>query len=322
MFLKILEITPTSVLTFRKVPMSHKIINTYNFIPPTTLSGFLYRLLKLGRGEELPTPKKFKSEKPEINEYYILETKKETIGIFSLGAYPVDLKSSVTFKSFRMGYQHLGKGHSLADGLDIFDPSYENVINLITQKIRDGQLKDDNLGKFQEEFEKSRYNKYYKRGVFKAVMQGYGVPTFQAFKKEERRQPLDWHFCFAERFYGFLISEDPNLLNMFDDVENYGYKIGKEGFAYISKVHKTSELVEANGEFVSSTIIPTTSTGIRLKKISEVESVYYFDLKTQKLARDMFALNGTLAEGGFYKAILDGLEISVPKVTVNLLKGV
>jgi len=47
MFLKVLEITPTSVLTFRKVPMSHKIINSYNFVPPTTLSGFLYRLLKL-----------------------------------------------------------------------------------------------------------------------------------------------------------------------------------------------------------------------------------------------------------------------------------
>ncbi len=321
MFLKTLEITPTSALTFRRVPMSHKIIDSYNFVPPTTLSGFLYRLIKLSSKEALPTPKKFKTDEPQIDEYHILETKEETKGALSLGGYPVDSKSSTTFMSFRMGYQHLGKGHSLADGIDIFDPSLEDVTALISKKINEGKLKEDGLEKFQKEFEKSGNNKYYKRCVFKAVLNGLDIPTFQAFKKEERRQPLDWYFCSAEKFYGFLISEEPDSLDLFDRVENYGFKIGKEGFAYVSRSFKTLELEGADGEFVSSTIIPTTDSGVKLKELSEIESLYYFDPDAQRFGKGIFALNGTLAEGEYYTVSSNNVDVSIPQATVKLLKG-
>lgn len=321
MFLKTLEITPTSALTFRRVPMSHKIIGSYNFVPPTTLSGFLYRLLKLCNNESIPTPKKFKSDEPQIEEYHILETRGETKGVLSLGGYPADVDSSTTFMSFRMGYQHLGKGHSLADGIDIFDPSFEDVTGLIAKKINEGKLKDGELKKFEEEFEKSGNNKYYKRCVFKAVLNGLSIPTFQAFKKEERRQPLDWYFCSAEKFYGFLVSEEPDSLDLFDQVVNYGFKIGKEGFAYVSKSFETLELESADGDFVSSTIIPTTNSEVKLKELSEVESLYYFDLATQRFGKGIFALNGTLAEGEYYTVSSNNLEVSIPQATVKLLKG-
>lgn len=87
MYLKILEVTPTSALTFRKVPMSHKTISSYPFIPPTVLSGYLYRLMKLANDEPLPIPKSFKTEKVELSEYFILENK--GYNIRTLGAYPL-----------------------------------------------------------------------------------------------------------------------------------------------------------------------------------------------------------------------------------------
>lgn len=322
MFLKILEITPTSPLTFRKVPLSHKIIDSYEFVPPTTLSGFLYRLLKLANGEELPEPKKFKSEDPVISEYHILETKEETKDIFSLGAYPHTPNHSASFTSFRMGYQHLGKGHSLGDGLDIFDPSYDEVIDLINLKIKKGELNESQLEKFKKEYEKSKENKLYKKGVYKLLFLGHDmIPTWDTFDKEERRQPLDWSYCCVGKFHGFLVSERKDSLDLFNRVYNYGFKIGKEGFAYVSEVFPTAELEIKEGEFVSSVIVPTISDGIKLKEISGVESVYYLDLDTQRFAKDVFALNGSLAEGRFYTAKINGININIPAVTLKILTG-
>jgi len=45
---------PTAPLTFRRIPFSTLEMLTYPFLPPTTLSGFLDRTLRLARGQALP----------------------------------------------------------------------------------------------------------------------------------------------------------------------------------------------------------------------------------------------------------------------------
>ena len=45
-----LDIRPTGTLTFRRMPSAISHISTYPFVPPTTLSGWLRRLLMLSKG--------------------------------------------------------------------------------------------------------------------------------------------------------------------------------------------------------------------------------------------------------------------------------
>ncbi|AFC99944.1 hypothetical protein Mtc_1191 [Methanocella conradii HZ254] len=314
MFLKLIEITPTSVLTFRKVPMSHKKIDTYNFIPPTTLSGYLYRLLKLAQKEELPVPRRFKTTTPNIDEYYILETKYS--GVLSLGAYSSNSKS---FTSFRMGYQHVGKGHSIADGLDIFDPTENEVISLIQQKINNGCLESIGIETFINEYKKSNLNKYYKRGVYKAVLLGHDVPKWSTFKKEERRQPLDWSYNVTEKYYGLLISKNAPTLDKFDILINYGFKIGKEGFAFISKIFKTAELKLQKGVFISSTLVPASLESLKILKGNGLESIYYFRRDSQSFVKNVFFLNGTEAEGEYLTSTVEDININIPAKFVDIL---
>jgi hypothetical protein len=319
-FLRTVQVTPTSALTMRKVPVSYKTIASYSFVPPTTFSGFMYRILRLASGEELPTPRAFRSETPDIDEYYILETKEDTEGINSLGAYSIGSESSI-FCSFRIGYQHLGKGHSLADGLDIFDPSDETVKNLIAQKIQVGQLKKDDLDKFKREYDRSGQSKYFKRTVFKSVREGYqGIPTYGTFKKEGRRQPLDWYFCLASDFIGFLVSHEKTLLSPLDRTHNYGFKIGKEGFAFISGLSEVIPLEKKEGSFHSSVIIPL-DPHIEHTEVYEPrrpESVYYYSQQMGKFKREIFGHNNSLASGPYYSDARN--EWRIPLSTLQKLE--
>jgi hypothetical protein len=320
MFLRIIEVTPTSSVTFRKVPLSHKIIRSYSFVPPTTLSGFLYRILKLVKGEEIPQPGTFSSGKPNIGEYYILETKEDTKDIYSLGGYPMYSKAS-TFGSFRTGYQHAGKGYSTADGLRIFDPSYEDLIQLITEKIEENQLKKEDLDKFKNEFQESGENHYYLRSVYKAVRMGYkGITTLNTFNKEKRRQPLDWYFCVAEKFNGFLISKKMENLAVFDHITNYGFKIGKEGFAFVSGISTILEMAEKEGVFNSSVIIPLDPAieHTIVREARDPESVYYFSRHGQQFTREIFGQHNSIAEGVYYTD--KNSEWNIPLSTLEKLE--
>jgi CRISPR-associated Cas5-like protein len=49
-----ITLRPTALLTFRRVPFSTLEMLTYPFVPPTTLSGYLERVLRLAHGEALP----------------------------------------------------------------------------------------------------------------------------------------------------------------------------------------------------------------------------------------------------------------------------
>jgi hypothetical protein len=90
------SIIPTAAMTFRILPGSILNIATYPFVPPTTLSGFLRRLVMMSQGLELPETR-VNNDNPPI---YALPS-----WCISLGAYPVFAKDfySGVHRTYRKG---------------------------------------------------------------------------------------------------------------------------------------------------------------------------------------------------------------------------
>ncbi len=324
MYIKIIEIIPTSALTFRKVPMSHKIISSYSFIPPTVLSGFLYRLIILKNGKLPPTPKSFKRSEVDLEEYYILENKNGEV--YSLGAYPLN---SVNFASVRMGYQDLSLGVTFTSDLLPFRTSRDQLITLLEKNKHKFKDYDKIIEKIEKSHEDYRYFKTIENIVhFYTEISERSIPDHSkasgkgkeqfisstGYAKKLRRAPLDWDYVAADKYLGYIVSKSKKALEVFDDMENYGFKIGKEGYAYVSEVHKTLELIPKQGKFTSSTLIPVDSNVIKQKNI---DLVYYFNGKS--FVKEIFALNGSEADGEYFVEESD--NIVIPKATLQKLGG-
>jgi len=330
LYLKKLEITPTSAVSFRKLPMSHKVISSYSFVPPTVLSGFLYRLIKLSRGEAIPAPKAFKNDEPVMSEYFILENhliSPETNGVFSLGAYP---SSSANFTSFRMGYQDISLGITFASDLTPFRKNRDEILSLL--EINSKKIKD--YKKVKEKIERARDDyRYYK--TVENILSYYDsessisermIPDHSRVSKRGkatsgttydtkiRRAPLDWEFTVANNYLAYLVSKNRESLSIFDNLQNYGYKIGKEGFAYVSDVCKTQELVEQDGKFKSNVIVPLDSDVQYVGQI-RFELLYFFNGKS--FSKGMFAQEGFEVIGAFFTT--PDNHVRIPKVTLAKL---
>jgi hypothetical protein len=87
-------IQPTAAMTFRILPGSILNISTYPFVPPTTLSGFLRRLVMMSVGLDIPETR-VNNENPPT---YALPP-----NYLALGAYPVKGKLSGVHRTFRKG---------------------------------------------------------------------------------------------------------------------------------------------------------------------------------------------------------------------------
>lgn len=330
LYLKELEITPTSALSFRKLPMSHKVISSYSFVPPTVLSGFLYRLIRLYHGKAMPKPRVFKNDEPVIDEYFILEnplTSPETKGVFCLGAYPA---CSANFTSLRMGYQDLSLGITFASDLVPFRRNRDEILSL----LRSDSAKIKDYDKIKEKIEEARDDYRYYKTVENILQFHEGkssisermIPDHSRLNKRGkvasgttydtkiRRAPLDWEFTVANSYQAYLVSENKDSLSIFDDLQNYGYKIGKEGFAYISDVRPTQELVPQNGKFRSSTIIPLDLNARYANQI-KFELLYFFNGKS--FSKGMFAREGHEVTGDFFST--PSYHIHIPKITLTKL---
>lgn len=92
-----LTIVPTGALTFRRIPFSTVHMTTYPFVPPTTFSGYLERLIRLAEGQDLPgaclAGKALKSPPT-----YLLPRL-----MHSLGAYPDPPGSQTVHRTRRQG---------------------------------------------------------------------------------------------------------------------------------------------------------------------------------------------------------------------------
>ncbi|AFZ54739.1 hypothetical protein [Cyanobacterium aponinum] len=89
-----ISIAPTSAMTFRILPSSILNIATYPFVPPTTLSGYLRRLVMLSMKLEIPETDINKNNPP----VYALPRK-----YITLGAYPVRDNFTAIHRTYRKG---------------------------------------------------------------------------------------------------------------------------------------------------------------------------------------------------------------------------
>jgi hypothetical protein len=111
MYLLTLDIRPTAALTFRILPGSILDITTYPFVPPTTLSGFLRRLVMVAAGVDVP------GTTVDDAPYYVLPP-----SLIALGAYPLPGLRGMVHRTHRKGVKNFadtsftrirvaGKGH-------------------------------------------------------------------------------------------------------------------------------------------------------------------------------------------------------------------
>lgn len=68
-----------------------------------------------------------------------------------------------------------------------------------------------------------------------------------------------WEYLFAENLVGYVVSEDEKLLSQLITVENFGCKIGKEGYAFVDKISGPTELVLKQVKTKPDTLLPGTA---------------------------------------------------------------
>lgn len=182
-----LTIRPTGGLTFRRMPSAILHISTYPFLPPTTMSGWLRRLLILADSGEYPNTA---VKKPD---YFALPP-----DYYVLGAYPQP------FHKWRI---HTTRRHG---------PMYQSKHAVFSRLYRN--KKDE--GNY------------------------------------EKLQLHTWEYLMVDRLYGFVLHENRTALEDLRRLENYGCKIGKEGFAYLEKVSEVKALRRETVSAKPDTLVP------------------------------------------------------------------
>ena len=65
-----------------------------------------------------------------------------------------------------------------------------------------------------------------------------------------------WEYLFTENLIGYVVSEDKKLLSQLKTVENFGCKIGKEGYAFVDRVSGPTQLVLEQTRAKPDTLLP------------------------------------------------------------------
>ncbi|KAA3663958.1 MAG: hypothetical protein DWQ04_08155 [Chloroflexi bacterium] len=182
-----LTIRPTGGLTFRRMPSAILHISTYPFLPPTTMSGWLRRLIMMANSGEYPnTAVKKPSYFALPSDYYVL------------GAYP---------KPFYKGRIHTTKRHG-----PMFQSKHAVFSRLYRNKKDEGNY--------------------------------------------EKLQLHTWEYLMVEKLHGYVLHENKIALEAFQQLVNYGSKIGKEGFAYLETVSDVKLLKQETTTAQSATLLP------------------------------------------------------------------
>ena len=75
-------------------------------------------------------------------------------------------------------------------------------------------------------------------------------------KNTENYQLHTWEYLFTEQLIGYVVSEDENLLSQLKTVENFGCKIGKEGYAFVDSVSGPTQLILEQKRAKPDTLLP------------------------------------------------------------------
>ena len=65
-----------------------------------------------------------------------------------------------------------------------------------------------------------------------------------------------WEYLFTEKLIGYVVSEDEELLSQLRTVENFGCKIGKEGYAFVDEVSGPTQLILKQKHAIPDTLLP------------------------------------------------------------------
>ena len=65
-----------------------------------------------------------------------------------------------------------------------------------------------------------------------------------------------WEYLFTEKLVGYVVSEDLELLSQLKTVENFGCKIGKEGYAFVDRVSGPTQLALEQTQAKPDTLLP------------------------------------------------------------------
>ena len=77
--------------------------------------------------------------------------------------------------------------------------------------------------------------------------------------RKEDYQLHTWEYLFTEKLIGYVVSEDEKLLSQLRTVENFGCKIGKEGYAFVDRVSGPTHLVLEQARVKPDTLLPGTA---------------------------------------------------------------
>jgi len=185
-------------------------------------------------------------------------------------------------------------------------------------------------------------------GVHRTYRKGMGEFNHDSFSRlyldEDKAnfQLHTWEYWIAEELVGYVISESNTGLEYFQNLEGYGCKLGKEGYAIVQEV---SELIEMDRQTIAanpSTIVPMEDllqSGYFIKGC-DIYNLYRYNWL--KIARNLsenedFLDNTPTKVDGFIPfvtayffhpicepPILDYYtngEIHIPVSLINLLKG-
>lgn len=182
-----LRIRPTSGLTFRRMPSAILHISTYPFLPPTTMSGWLRRLMIMAHSGEYP------NTAVKDPDYYALSS-----DYYVLGAYSTP---------FHKGRIHTTKRHG-----PMFQSKHAVFSRLYRNKKDEGNY--------------------------------------------EKLQLHTWEYLLVDQLHGYVLHENKMALEELRQLENYGCKIGKEGFAYLESVSEIKTLRRETAVTQPNTLLP------------------------------------------------------------------
>ncbi len=77
--------------------------------------------------------------------------------------------------------------------------------------------------------------------------------------KNEVYQLHTWEYLFTEQLIGYVVSEDEELLGQLRTIENFGCKIGKEGYAFVDQICGPTQLILEQVRAKPDTLLPGTA---------------------------------------------------------------
>ena len=107
------------------------------------------------------------------------------------------------------------------------------------------------------------YPKLNEHRIHTTKRQGIRSFNHNAFSRIVRHQSTKevyqlhtWEYLFAEQLIGYVVSEDEKLLSQLRTVENFGCKIGKEGYAFVDSIYGPAQLMLKQKRAKPDTLLP------------------------------------------------------------------